>query len=185
MEDSQIIDLYFARQEQAIHETADKYGGYCYSIAYNILVSKEDAEESVNDTYLRAWDSIPPTRPSQLGAFLGRITRNLSIDLWRRRSAGKRAGGEMALALEELSDIAGQDGNPEAAAIREEVARCIQRFLCDLPQTERRIFLCRYWYLDSVKEIAQKAGFTESKVTSLLHRMRNRLKRQLEKEGLL
>ena len=185
MEDTEIVDLYFAREERAIRETDSKYGGYCYSIAYNILTNRQDAEESVSDTYLAAWNAMPPTRPALLAAFLGKITRRLSIDRWRKRSAYKRTGGEIVLALEELAQVAGDSGTPEDAVTRKELAAGLNRYFAALPETERSVFLCRYWYLDSIAQIAEKTGFSTSKVASMLHRMRGNLKKQLAKEGLL
>lgn len=185
MEDSLIVELYFARDEGAIRETESKYGGYCYAIAYNVLANQQDAEESVSDTYLTAWNSIPPQRPSLLGAFLGKITRHIAIDHWRKNSAFKRTGGELPVALEELDEVAGHEQNPETVVSLAEVTASINRFLSTLPETERSVFLCRYWYLDSVTEIAAKSGFPASKVSSLLHRIRGKLKKQLAKEGFL
>lgn len=185
MDDSQILDLYFARNEQAIQESDSKYGGYCYSIAYNVLTNQQDAEESVSDTYMAAWNSIPPNRPSLLGAFLGKITRHISIDRWRTNNAYKRTGGEIQIALEELDEVASQSDTPEAAASLAEVTESINTFLDKLPEIERRVFLCRYWYLDSINDIADKTGFTANKVASMLHRIRSKLKKQLAKEELL
>lgn len=184
MEDSQIIDLYFSRSEEAIGETAIKYGGYCHSIAMNILENEEDAQESVNDTWLSAWNSIPPERPNIFSAFLGRITRNLSLDAWRRRQAFKRGGGRVQLALEELRDCVSGQESLENSAIRRETLRSIQHFLDGLSPTERSVFVCRYWYLDSSKEIAERSGFSQGKVRSMLRRVRSRLDAYLEKEGL-
>lgn len=185
MDDSQIVDLYFARNEQAIQETDSKYGGYCYSIAYNVLANQQDAEESVSDTYMTAWNSIPPKRPSLLGAFLGKITRHISIDRWRKINAYKRTGDEIQIALEELDEVAGHSETPEAVVSLAEITESINRFLTTLSQTERRVFLCRYWYLDSINDIAAKTGFSASKVASMLHRVRGKLRKQLLMEGLL
>lgn len=185
MEDQEILDLYFSRDEQAIVQTDQKYGPFCYSVAYNILSDREDARECVSDTYLSAWNRIPPTRPSLLGAFLGKITRHLSIDRWRRRSAYKRTGGQVTLALEELGEIADRAGTPEEAAGRKELVAAINRFLQALPQRERSVFLCRYWYLDSLEDIAAKTGLTKGHVSTMLHRTRKKLCDSLEKEGLL
>lgn len=184
MEDNQIIDLYFARSEQAIQETDTKYGGYCYSIAYNILTNQEDAEESVSDTYLSAWNAIPPRRPSLLAAFLGKVTRNISLDRWRKYRAFKRGGGQVEIALEELKDCVSGEASAEEKAIRREILASLNKFLETLNDVERNIFLCRYWYLDSIAEIAEKSGFSDSKVKSMLHRIRKRLNAHLEKEGL-
>lgn len=183
MEDTQIIDLYFSRSETAISATDEKYGSYCYSIAYNILTNREDSEESVSDTYLAAWNNMPPRRPSILSTFLGKITRHLSIDRWRSRNACKRGGGEMVLALEELEGCVSGGDTPEKQYERRELARLLNRLLEALPETERSVFLCRYWYLDSVADIAAHFGFTESKVKSMLHRTRGKLRSTLEKEG--
>jgi len=184
MEDSQIISLYFARSEQAIQETDAKYGGYCYSIAYNILVSREDAEETVSDTYLSAWNAMPPRKPPALAAFLGKITRNISIDRWRKSRAFKRGGGQMQIALEELGECVSGGESAEDAAVRKEILASLNRFCASLNSTERKIFLCRYWYLDPMEEIAEKSGFSVSKVKSMLYRIRKRLNAQLEREGL-
>ena len=182
MEDSRIVQLYFERSEQAIAETDRKYGPYCYSIAYNILTNQEDAQECVSDTYYAAWNRIPPTRPGLLSAFLGKITRHISIDRWRRLGAKKRGGGEVTLALEELGDCA--DGKSlEAEASRRELNRLLNAFLTSLPETERNVFLCRYWYLDSVETIGTITGFSQSKVTSMLHRTRGKLRTLLSQEG--
>ena len=184
MEDSEILDLYFARSEQAIAETDRKFGGYCYAIAYNILTSREDSEECVSDTYLAAWNAIPPRRPGLLAAFLGKLTRHISIDRWRRGHAQKRGGGEMVLALEELQDCAGSQ-DAETALAEKELTRLLNAFLATLPEVERNVFLCRYWYLDSIQTISERAGFTQSKVTSMLHRTRGKLRKKLSEEGYL
>ncbi len=184
MEDRQIIQLYFDRSEQAIRETDTKYGGYCYSIAYNILTNREDSEEAVSDTYLSAWNAMPPRRPPALAAFLGKITRNISIDRWRKYRAFKRGEGQMEIALDELSECVGGAESAEDAAIRKEILTSLNRFLATLKDVERSVFLRRYWYLDSTEEIAENSGFTVSKVKSMLCRIRKRLYAQLEQEGL-
>ena len=184
MNDKSIVDLYFNRDEEAITQTDKKYGRYCYSIAYNILTNKEDAEESVSDTYMTAWRAIPPRRPSVLSTFLGKITRHISIDRWRERSAYKRGGGEVTLALDELEDCVAGLQNVEMEYERKELIRAYVKFLDTLPITERRVFLCRYWYVDSVEAIAEKFGFSQSKVKTMLHRTRAKLRKQLAEEGL-
>lgn len=183
MDDSAIVELYFARSEQAISETAAKYGGYCYRIANNILSSKEDSEESVNDTYLAAWNTMPPQHPSILATFLGKITRYIALDRWKSRSAYKRGGGEVSLALEELDACISSGESTEQAFEKKELLRCINRFLDDLPDTQRNIFVCRYWYLDPVQQIADRYGFTLSKTASILRRTREKLCNHLKKEG--
>lgn len=184
MEDLGIVELFFDRSEQAIVETDKKYGGYCYAIAYNILSSREDSEECVSDTYLTAWNTIPPRKPNALNAFLGKITRHISIDRWRKRSAQKRGGGEMILALDELGECVDTQGL-EAKISQRELARMLNRFLTSLPETERNVFLCRYWYLDSIEAIVKITGFSRSKVTSMLHRTRGKLRKKLSQEGYL
>ena len=184
MEDEQILNLYFSRSEQAIGETAVKYGPYCHSIAFHVLENMEDAEECVSDTWLSAWNAIPPTRPSPFSAFLGRITRNLSIDRWRRNRAMKRGGCQMELALEELKDCVSGAGSLESDLIRRETLGAVNRFLGELNTVERNVFLCRYWYLESSREIGEHTGFSLAKVRSMLHRIRGRLDTYLEKEGL-
>lgn len=185
MEDQKIIELYWNRSEEAISETEQKYGNYCCSIARNILANREDAEECVNDTYLAAWNAIPPQRPSLLAAFLGKITRNLSIDRWRTQNRQKRGSGEILLALDELDDCVSGQQSVDAEMERKRFAQVFNRFLDSLPEMERRIFLCRYWYLDPIAEIADRFGFSVSKVTSMLHRTRKKLYIVLEKEELL
>ena len=183
MDDQSIVDLYFRRSEEAISQTDKKYGRYCYSIAYNILTNKEDAEESVSDTYMAAWKSIPPRRPSVLAAFLGKITRHIAIDRWREGSAYKRGGGEITLALEELENCIAGTQNVETELERKEIISAYVRFLDALPVTERRVFLRRYYYVESIETIADKFGFSQSKVKTMLHRTRTKLRQQLAKEG--
>ena len=182
MEDQGIIALFFKRSEQAIEETDKKYGGYCYSIAYNILSNREDSEESVSDTYLAAWNTIPPHHPNFLNAFLAKLTRHISIDRWRKLSAQKRGGGEIILALEELEDCVDRS-NVETELAKKELTQILNAFLSSLPETERNVFLCRYWYLDSIPTISEVSGFSQSKVTSMLHRLRGKLRRKLSEEG--
>ena len=183
MEDKAIIDLYWTRSENAISQTALKYGAYCYTIAFNILSKREDSEESVNDTYLAAWNTMPPKRPGILSAFLGKITRYISLDRWKRRSAAKRGGGQGPLALEELEEcICGGEG-PAGSLVRKQLLRSIESFLDKLPVQERQVFVCRYWYMDPVADIAERFGYSESKVKTMLFRTREKLRMKLEKEG--
>ena len=184
-DDQKIIELYINRSEQALSETAGKYGRYCLSIAYGILQSHEDAQECVSDAYLTAWNAIPPRRPADLGTYLGKITRNLSIDRLRTRSREKRGGGEIPLALEELEEVVAGSDSPENQAVRKELVAGLNRFLGELTQQERYVFVRRYWYLDSLGDIAKSTGFSGSKVSSMLYRLRGRLKKQLIKEELL
>lgn len=184
MDDSQILDLYFSRSEAAIQETAQKYGGYCYKIAYGILANREDSEESVNDTYLSAWNSIPPRKPAKFSTFLGKLTRNISIDRWRKASAKKRGNGEVDIALDELGECVSGQQSVEDAVMQKEVVACLNRFLVSLSEDERSVFLCRYWYVNSLDEIADKTGFSVGKIKSILHRTRSKLSSQLDKEEL-
>ena len=185
MEDKAIIELYFVRSERAISESAIKYGSFCYSIAYNILSNREDSEESVNDTYLAAWDNIPPRRPAVLGSFLGKMTRYISLNRWKHNTAQKRGGGSVELALEELEHCVSHGDATVQGYTKKEISRCVNRVLEGLPKTERQVFVCRYWYLDSVETICSNFGFSESKVKSMLHRTRGKLRRALEEEGLV
>ena len=185
MDDKEILDLYFDRSELAIQETDRKYGPYCYKIAIHILSDPADAEESVNDTYLAAWNAMPPRRPNVLSAFLGKLTRYISLDRWKKRGALKRGGGQVALSLEELEECVAGGNDPEKEADRKELLRYLNRFLDSLPETQRKVFVCRYWYLESIPEIAARFGFSESKVTAMLHRLREKLRKRLEMEGLL
>ncbi len=183
MDDNIIVDLYFYRSERAITETAAKYGNYCYSIAYNILSNNEDAEESVNDTYNDAWNSIPPHRPSILATFLGKITRRISIDKWRKHNAVKRGGGEIPLVLDELQDCIANVTSAEEEYEKKHLSDVINTFVKSLPETEQKVFLCRYWYVDSISSISKQFGFSESKVKSMLFRTREKLRLVLIKEG--
>ena len=185
MDDQKIIELYWARDEEAIRHTADRYGQYCYAIAYRILSVREDSEECVNDTYLDAWNSMPPHRPNILSAFLGKITRRIAIDRWREGRAQKRGGGEIALALDELSECVASAGDVAREVETLEVAAGVRRFLDTLPDTERRIFVRRYWHMEPIADLAERFGYGQSRVKSMLHRTRAKLRRYLEKEGLL
>lgn len=185
VEDERIVDLYWARSEQAVAETAAKYGGYCYTIARNVLADGEDARECVNDTYLAAWNAMPDDRPRRLSAYLGAITRRICIDRWRERSAARRGGGETPLVLEELAQCVPGGETAEAKLEAEELEKAVADFVRTLPDTPRRVFLCRYWYLDPVDDIAARFGFTQSKVKSMLARTRQKLLAHLKKEGLI
>ena len=184
MEDNRIIDLYWAREEQALTETERKYGGYCRTIARNILKIHEDAEECVSDTWLNAWNAMPPKRPSVLSAFLGKITRNLAFDRWKAAHAEKRGGGSLPLVLDELDECIASAYSLEREVENRELAAALNRFLAQLPETERALFVSRYWFLAPVRELSKKFGFSESKTASMLHRTRGRLRRFLIEEGL-
>ena len=183
MDDSAIIALYRARSEEAIRETDRKYAGFCGAIAYGILRSKEDSEECVSDTWLKTWEAIPPKEPSSLKAFVGRITRNLSLDRYRARCTEKRGGGEVPLALEELGDCVSREDTMLSQLEAARMTKSIGDFLRALPKGKRDVFLLRYWYLESLAEIAEETGCTESKVKTDLYRTRRKLKQHLETEG--
>ena len=185
MDDQSIVALFWERSEQAIAETDRKYGAYCYSIAYHALANSEDAEESVSDTYMAAWNQLPPHRPSILATFLGKITRRISINRWKAKNTAKRGGGQITLTLEELDDCVDGKQNIERAYESHELVWAFNRFLETLPETERDVFLRRYWFFDSIADIAESFGFAQSKVTSMLYRTRGKLRKQLEKEGFL
>lgn len=184
MEDEHIVDLYWKRSERAITETASRYGKYCYSIAYNILADHNDAEECVSDTYLGAWNSMPPHRPKELSTFLGKIARRTAIKKWQRQYAAKRGGGKIAIALEELEECIPSSQSVEQEIEAAELRRMVNEFVRSLPQTERNVFVCRYWYLDAISDICLQFGFSQSKVKSMLQRTRKKLQIYLRKEGI-
>lgn len=184
MTDQQLLELYFARSEQAITETEKQYGSLCYTISYNILYNREDAEECVNDTYLSAWNHIPPTRPTIFSVYLSRITRNLSIDRWRKSHAGKRGKGQVTAAVEELEYCLTKGDDPEKAYLQKELTEVLNEFLGTLTQVERKVFVSRYWYLDSVGDISNNYGFSIPKVKNMLMRTRRKLKKHLEQKGV-
>ena len=181
MEDEKIVELYWVRSEQAVAETAVKYSRYCRMVAQNILGDAHDSEECVNDTWLRAWNSIPPARPERLRAYLARITRNLALHRAEQRSALKRGGGQYAQTLEELRQCVPVGDDPAEGIILTEL---LERFLADLQPDARRLFLRRYWYMCSIRELAAEEKTNESTVKMRLMRMRQALREYLEKEGV-
>lgn len=183
MEDKMIIELYFARSDEAIRETEKKYGRYCAAIARGILKNPEDAEECVSDTCLAAWNTIPPQRPILLSAYLGRICRNLSFDRYRTLSAEKRGGSEVSLVLDELSECVSGGGSAEEAVESAELQRAINAFLDTLPLRKRRLFLFRYFFACPVHEAAKKLGMSENAASVSLSRMRQSLKTHLQERG--
>lgn len=181
MEDSKIVELYWERSEDAISQTKSKYGRYCHSIAYNILHSDEDAEECVNDTYVRAWSAIPPQRPTKLSAFLGKITRNIALDRYDASTAKKR-DGTVALVLDEIAECV---PDTDIAVADEYILKdTINGFLRSLPQRTRIVFMRRYWYLCSVEEIARDLDMSESNVKVTLMRTRTRFREYLVRKGI-
>lgn len=184
MEDSQILELYRQRDADAISETAKKYGPYCFAIAENILHSAEDSEECVNDTWLRAWNAIPPQRPGVLRIFLAKITRNLAFNRFNARNAQKRGGGEVALVLDELGECLG-GADTETAYEAKELRRCIRLFVRSLPEREGNVLVRRYFFAEPVADIAKRYGLTENNVMVILSRTRGKLRAHLLKEGYL
>lgn len=185
MESNEIIQLFFDRDEAAISAVSEKYGAYCSKIAFNILTSREDSEECVNDAFLKAWELIPPYRPEKLSAFLGKLTRNLAINTMKYRSAEKRGGRQTELILDELAEIIPSDSSVELEQERKELIMEIDLFLKKLPPQKRNIFICRYWYCDSIKEIAASNGLSENNVSVILNRTRKKLKQHLDKKGMI
>ncbi len=183
MEDEMIVSLYWDRDERAVGETQKKYGRYLTKIAYNILNDLEDSRESVNDTYLAAWDSIPPHRPGVLSAYLAKLTRRISIDCFRYRTREKRMGSEYALSLSELEDCVSGGNTTEELVNGKLLADAIGIYLRLQSEEVRTAFIGRYYFLDSVKEVAAYCGMSESKAKSLLHRTRLGLKEYLIMEG--
>lgn len=183
MTDTQIIELYFRRDQRAIAETDAQYGTYCHTIAYNILGNRQDSEECVSDTYLSTWNQLPPKRPNCLSAFLGKITRNLSIDLWRKNHAAKRGGGQIVLAIDEMDRTLAAGQSLEDEFMAGELTKLINAFLRTLPDTERRIFILRYYHLKPVADIAADFGFNKNRVASMLMRTRKKLKDYLTQQG--
>ncbi len=187
MDDSRIVDLYWQRDEQAITETQTKYGSYCLKISMNILDNHEDAEECVNDTYIRAWNSMPTERPTRLGAFLAKITRNLSLDRYKANHAAKREQSLFLVSLDELGECVpsgGFEDEVEIAVEAERIGRCINAFLHRQRAEVRDVFICRYFYSETLDSIANRFGMTESRVKSMLHRTREKLRKYLESEGV-
>ena len=183
MEDEAIVALFWQRDERAVAAAADKYGAYCSAIARNILGSPEEAEECVNDTYLSAWNAMPPHRPARLATFLGKLTRNLAINRYKHLRADRRGGGNGAAVLEELEEVVSGGEDASAALDARELTAAIHEFLGALPAKKRGIFLCRYWYADPVAQIARRYGMKEGAVTVLLGRLRRQLKDFLTERG--
>ena len=183
MEDSQIIDLYFVRDQQAVVETDRKYGGYCFTLANSILRNEQDAEEAVSDTYWKVWTTVPPAKPVVFKMFLAKITRNLSFTRWRSCSARKRGGGEMELVLEELEGCIAAPGSVEDRLNARELAKAIRSFLNTLPLREQDIFLRRYFFVEETAVIAQRYAMKPATVNRTLSRTREKLKTYLTQEG--
>ena len=182
MEDADILKLFLDREERAIAETQSKYGRQIFATAYRILRNREDAQECENDTYLGAWNAIPPERPTHFPAYLIRLARNISISRYRAGHARKRGGVEVTLSLEELEECC--PAPQELTSESEQLASAINDFLSSLTTDERAVFLCRYWQCDAIADIARRFGYGQSKVKMMLKRTRDRLRDYLEQEGL-
>lgn len=185
MEDGKIIELFYTRQQRAIAETDKKYGSRCRAVSYNILSSHEDSEECVNDTYLAAWNNIPPEYPLYLCSYLVGIVRKISLSRLRSRYADRRGGGEYALCFDELEECMQSGSDPQGDIEARELAGGIGRALMKLSKADRNIFVCRYWLVEPIADIAAATGFSQSKVKSSLHRSREKIRKQLQREGLI
>lgn len=185
MTDDKIILLFFQRKETAIEETCKKYGSYCFKIANNILNNREDSEECLNDTWLKTWDSVPPTRPAHFNLFLAKIVRNLAINKYRSKHTHKRGKGEIALVLDELEECITGPLDVETLYIAEELQSTINKFVRELPEKEGNVFIRRYFYADSIKDISNRYRISENNVRVMLNRTRNKLRIRLEKEGYI
>lgn len=183
MEDKEIVDLYFDRNEEAINQSNIKYGGYCGKIAYNILYDYEDSKECVNDTWLNAWNSIPPTKPNKLGIYLGKICRNLALNMYEKYTALKRGGTQSELALDELEEVVGHKSDVEEYVDESLLKDSINNFLRGIDKNNRIVFVSRYFYMSSINEISKEYGLSESNVKMMLKRTRDKLKEYLIKEG--
>lgn len=183
MDDSEIVKLFSERKEEAIAAAQAKYKNYCYKIAFSILRSCEDAEECVNDAFLGAWDLIPPNKPEMLSTFLGKLTRNLAINRYRRGLADKRGNGDSGAAFDELSEIISGETDIESETEKKELLHEINAFLKKLPARKRNIFVCRYWYCESIREIAEEFSLSESNVSVILNRTREKIRVYLRKRG--
>ncbi len=185
MEDRQIVELYWQRNADAIIETNNQYGAYCFTIADNILHNKEDSEECVNDTWLNAWNAIPPQKPSRLQMFLAKITRNISFNRFNARTAEKRGGGEIVLVLDELEECLASGSDVESIYEAKELGQCIQLFVRRLPERDGNVFVRRYFFTEPVSMIATRYGLSENYVMVILSRTRKKLKTYLMKEGYI
>ena len=184
MTDTAIIDLYWQRSDRAIEESERAYGPYCYRVAHNVLSDRRDAEESVSDTWLAAWNAMPPSRPDSLRAFLGKLARRIAISHLRRSTSQKRGGGETELALEELAECIPDPRSVERQVEQREVTAALNRFLRALPERERVIFTARYFYVTPVEEIARRLGMKPGAVKTQLFRTRRKLLAFLQEESL-
>lgn len=185
MEDREIVDLYWERKQEATVRTQEKYGAYCMKVAANLLESREDAEECVNDTWLHAWNVIPPHRPQVLRMFLAKITRRLAINRYRANTAAKRGGGENDAILSELEECVADGKGVEDEVLAKELSECVRKFVRELPEREGDLFVRRYFFAESIETVARGYGISVNNATVILSRARKKLRQYLEKEGLL
>ncbi len=184
MNDLEIIELYFRRDEKALRETATKYGQFCHNMAYNILTVREDAEECVNDTYLKAWNSIPPEEPKYFKGWLAKVVRNISLDLWRKNHRQKRYAG-IEVIFDELDECIPSPSNVEEEIEARALTVFLNKWLAALPQKDRILFMSRYWYGEPLKTIAKIHRTTPADIANRMYRLRQRLKSELEKENII
>ena len=184
MDDRRIVELFLERSEEAILETDIKYGRYCHKIAFNVLGNDEDSEECVNDAYMRAWGSIPPNEPDSMASYIGRITRNLALDKLRQKQSDTRGNGEVPVVLDELAECVSGHDELERRQDSAEIAAAIDSFLDELNSVERGVFLRRYWMMEPIADVANRYDISVSKTTTMLFRLRNRLKKHFMKEGI-
>ena len=184
MDDRRIVELFLERSEEAILETDIKYGRYCHKIAFNVLGNDEDSEECVNDAYMRAWGSIPPNEPDSMASYIGRITRNLALDKLRQKQSDKRGNGEVPVVLDELAECVSGHDELERRQDSAEIAAAIDSFLDELNSVERGVFMRRYWMMEPIADVANRYDISVSKTTTMLFRLRNRLKNHFMKEGI-
>lgn len=183
MEDKNIVQLYLNREEAAIAETKEKYESYCYSIAFNVLHNDDDSKECVNDAYLRTWNSIPPNKPDKLSTYIGKITRNLAFDMYRKNHTEKRGSGEMPIVLDELADCISSNESVEGQIEKKELIKEINQFLSTLSKDQCHMFIMRYWYVMPIGQIAAKFNMTNGNVSIQLLRIRRSLREYLVKRG--
>ncbi len=184
LNDSEIIDLYFSRQESAISETDKKYGPYCRNISYNILESREDSEECTNDTYMKLWNTIPPQRPQRFCAFIASVVRSIALNMIRSSSAAKRGGGNVQLVFDEIAECIADKDTVESSLDDKELVKALNGFLKSCGTEKQQIFMKRYYHFRSVSQIAEEMNISEDKVKQTLHRTREKLRKHLEKEGI-
>ena len=185
MDDREIVELFWQRDQSAIEETDRKYGRYCYAISYNILKDEGDCEECLNDTWLKTWNSIPPARPYSLKMYVAKIVRNLAFNRYSANTAQKRSNGQMPLVLDELSEVIASDVNVESEVNARELGQVINSFIRELPVKEGNVFIRRYFYAESIAEIAQRYHISTNNVTVMLSRTRSKLKSYLQEEGYM